>query len=230
MSGSNLVDTMRHIKVFDPSGLKDCRIDIIGVGATGSRIALSLAKLGLQDIHIWDFDIVESHNIANQAFGLPDVGRPKVEALADLIKLQTGLAVTQHNERVTGRTSLGNIVFLLTDSMASRKEIWEGAIRFKAHIQVMIETRMGVDEGRVYNIRPTIPADTDFWASTLCEDKEAAVSVCGSSISVGPTAELVSAMASWTLLNWWEWRSKDAPRPAREVIFSTRPATIMSRA
>lgn len=162
MTSGNIVDTMRHIKVFDPNTLNDQRIDIIGVGATGSRIAISLAKLGLQDIHIWDFDIVESHNIANQAFGLADCGRPKVEALAAIIKAQTGLDVTAHNEKVTGRTTLGNIVFLLTDTMASRKEIWDGAIRFKPQIQIMIETRMGVDEGRVYNIRPTIPADVDF--------------------------------------------------------------------
>lgn len=230
MASGNIVDPIRHIKVFNPSDLNDMRVDIVGVGATGSRIALSLAKLGIQHIHIWDFDIVEPHNIANQAFGLSDCGKPKVEALAAIIKAQTGLDVTAHNEKVTGRTSLGNIVFLLTDTMASRKEIWDGAIRFKPQIQIMIETRMGVDEGRVYNVRPTIPADVDFWSSTLCDDKEAAVSVCGSSISVGPTAELVSAMASWTLLNWWDWRSKDKDRPHREVIFSVRPPTFLTRA
>jgi hypothetical protein len=114
--------------------------------------------------------------------------------------------------------------------MASRKEIWEGAIRWKPQVQVMIETRMGIDEGRIYNIRPTIPADVDFWSSTLCEDKEAAVSACGTSISVGPTAELVSGFAVWTMMNWWEWRSKDKTKPHREVVFSVRPPTFLTRA
>lgn len=36
------INTMRHIDIFNPDMVDDIRIDVIGCGATGSKIALSL--------------------------------------------------------------------------------------------------------------------------------------------------------------------------------------------
>src|ERR1700723_1389899 len=152
------IDTSRHIDVFSPGALGNVRVDIIGVGATGSRVVLSLAKLGLENIHVWDFDIVESHNIANQAYRLGDIGRLKVDALQEIVLDATGTRVTSHNEKVDGSQKLGEIIFLLVDSMAARKEIWNKSIRNKIRVKLMIETRMGTDSGRIYTI---VPADPD---------------------------------------------------------------------
>ena len=117
------IDPTRHLSVFSPHAFGKKRVDIIGAGATGSRIVLSLAKLGVENIHVWDFDKVEEHNIANQIYGLENIGEPKVRALADVIKKSTGTAITAHDERVDGSKQLGEAVFLLTDTMESRKEI-----------------------------------------------------------------------------------------------------------
>ena len=38
--------------VFEPSEFGDRRVDIIGVGAVGSKIALEVAKLGVRNIHL----------------------------------------------------------------------------------------------------------------------------------------------------------------------------------
>lgn len=198
----NPVDITRHIDVFSPDKFGKRRIDVIGAGATGSRIVLSLAKLGLDNIHVWDFDKVEAHNIANQAFGIADIGKLKVEALRDLVKSQTGLEIQIHNERVDGTQELGDVVFLLTDTMASRKEIWQKGIRYKMRTKLMIETRMGADQGRVYTICPTKPAQVKFWESTLYSDDFAEVSACGASITVGPTAEFLTGLAVWQLIRW----------------------------
>jgi len=222
MSSDNLVETMRHAKVFMASEFGDRRVDVIGCGATGSRIALSLAKLGIRNLHIWDFDKIEAHNIANQAFGNDDIGKFKVEALAETIKRQTGLIATAHNEAVTGRSTLGEHVFLLTDSMKSRKEIWQGALRFKLHVKDMIETRMGADEGRIYAIRPFIPDDAKFWEETLYDDAEASESLCGSPITVGPTAEVISGLAVWQFINMYDHYIRGSgDKPSREIIFGT---------
>ncbi len=230
---SNSVDAMRHQKVFSPVKFDNTRIDVIGVGATGSRIAMGLAKLGVINLHIWDFDKVESHNIANQIYGNNDIGKFKVDALAELIKTQTNLSVTKHCEAVNGRTALGSVVFLLTDTMSSRKEIWEGAVRYKPFIDVMFETRMGVDLGRTYTVRPTSPDDVKFWESTLCGDDEVVVvSACGSQITVGSTAEIVSGLAVWSFINWFNWYSP-SPTPVermpRETIFGVTPPCILTR-
>lgn len=227
---ANHVDALRHVKVFDPAIFGERRIDVIGAGATGSRIAISLAKLGVRNLHVWDFDKIEEHNIANQAFGIGDIGKFKVDALAELIKSQTGLDIEKHNEPATAESEFGNIVFLLTDTMKSRREIWDGAIEYHAQIDLMVETRMGAYEGRVYAIRPSVPTDCDFWKSTLYADAEAAVSLCGTAITVGPTAELISGLAVWQFLRWWGNVQRNDPPPEAEVITMVSPkATTMIR-
>jgi hypothetical protein len=213
----------------------DKRVDVIGAGATGSRIVLSLAKLGIANIHVWDFDIVESHNIANQAFGRADIGKPKVEALQQLVKDQTGLTINIHNEKVDGTQELGDVVFVLTDTMASRKQIWEKGIRFKMRTKLMIETRMGADEGRCYTICPTARAQVKGWESTLYGDEVAQVSACGSSITVGPTAEYLSGLAVWQLIRWFSLEQQKAGKKGKadkldhEIIFGLRPLYSMTR-
>lgn len=218
----NQVEALRHLKVFSPADFGDRRIDIIGCGATGSRIAMSIAKLGISNLHLHDFDVVEAHNIANQFYGIEDVGRPKVEALAEHIKRFTGLEATVCSEKVDGSATLGNYVFLLTDTMASRKEIFEGAIRHKPHVDCMIETRMSADQGNVYSVRPSDIDEVKFWESTLCGDDVAEEGLCGARVTVGPTAELISGHAVWAFIRLFNWLTKDnfdKERPEVEHVF-----------
>jgi hypothetical protein len=227
----NSIDITRHIDVFSRDAFGNKRIDIIGAGASGSRIVLSLAKLGLENIHVWDFDTVEAHNIANQAFSQADIGRPKVDALHDLVEKATGLKINVHNEKVDGSQQLGEVVFVLTDTMASRKEIWDKGIRYKMRTKLMIETRMGADEGRVYAINPTKPGQVKGWEGTLYGDEAAPVSACGASISVGPTAEFLSGLAVWQLIRWQavEQGNAKGDKLDHEVIFGLRPLYFMTR-
>lgn len=217
-----MIDPTRHLSVFSPEAFGDKRVDVIGCGATGSRIALSLAKLGVKNLHCWDFDVVEEHNIANQVYGEEAVGSPKVDALHELIMFDTGLEVTAHNERVVDQR-LGNIVFMLPDTMSSRKEIWEN-LKFKPELEFLIETRMGVDSGRVYAFNPNNPLHCEAWEATLCDDDEGEVSACGTSISVGPTAEIISGWAVWQMIKHFAGEEVEG-----EVVFSVRPAAILTR-
>ncbi len=224
-----MLDTIRHLEVFSPTEFGDQRIDIIGVGATGSRIAIGLAKLGIPQIHIWDFDKVEAHNVPNQAFGLNHIGQLKVEALQAIIKDQTGTEVTIHNERVDGTQRLGVVVFLLTDTMASRQEIWKAGIRYKPSTAFMIETRMGSNSGRIYSVNPSDPAHVKGWEATLYSDNVAEVSACGTSITVGSTAEVVSGLAVWQLIRWHKIQQQQkagketTDEIENELVFSLQP-------
>lgn len=55
----------KHREYFDPEKIREAKvpIHIIGVGAIGSHIAIQLAKLGIEEITVWDFDTVDDHNI-----------------------------------------------------------------------------------------------------------------------------------------------------------------------
>ena len=48
----------RQVNIFKPDEF-NTPVHVIGVGATGSWLAPSLAKLGVKNIHVWDDDIVE---------------------------------------------------------------------------------------------------------------------------------------------------------------------------
>ena len=224
-----MIDPLRHLSVFSPHAFGQRRVDVIGAGATGSKIVLDLAKLGVENIHIWDFDRVEEHNVANQAFGLDDIGALKVEALAKLVKATTGTIIHTHAERVDGSQDLGEIVFLLTDTMSSRKEIWDKSLKFKLKTNLLIETRMGADNGRIYCVNPNKPGHIKEWEATLYSDDDAEVSACGASVSVGPTAEIIAGLAVWQMIRWFSIEQEKEDELDNEIIFSLRPMMTISR-
>jgi len=224
-----MIEALRHLSVFKPFAFGQKRVDVIGCGATGSKIVMDLAKLGIENIHVWDFDIIEEHNIANQIFGNLDIGKTKVEAIKEVVKNTTGTDITIHNERVDGKQEFGEVVFLLTDTMSSRKEIWSKGLKFKLKTALLIETRMGIDEGRVYSLNPSKLSHIKEWEKTLYSDVEAETSACGASISVGPTAEIVAGLAVWQLIRWFSIEQGNDDVLDNEIIFGIRPSTMFSR-
>jgi len=227
------VDTVRHTSVFSSQEFNSANsITVIGCGATGSRVVLGLAKLGIENITVYDGDVVEQHNIANQAFGSKHIGMPKAEAIASIVKEYVDVEITAKPEFLTEDTEedLGNYVFLLTDTMKSRKEIWESHVKFKSHISGMIETRMGVMEGHVYCVNPLDPEETEAWENTLVDDDDTTESACGASISVGPTAEALSGIAQVQLVRYHNWvQQKEGYREKPQFSFSyyLNPVTVI---
>ena len=62
------------------------RIGIIGAGSVGAIIAEALARMGLQELILLDFDSVETHNLDRLLHATnADVGRAKVDVLADAL-------------------------------------------------------------------------------------------------------------------------------------------------
>jgi molybdopterin/thiamine biosynthesis adenylyltransferase len=227
------VDNTRHYSIFSGETFGSRRVDVIGVGATGSKTVVELAKKGVQNLHVWDFDRIESHNIANQAYFPNQVGMLKVEALGDIIRQFTGLEIVQHPEKVDGTQPMGNVVFLMPDKMSARKEIWQRGLRLKPNIDHIIETRMGVDSGRVYSFSPIVPAQFREWEGTLYDDNDADVerAPCGTAITVGATAEIVTGIAVWQFIQWFAVSSGARPNDVlyNEVVFSTRPFFMEGR-
>lgn len=66
--------------------LRAARVGIAGAGGLGSNVALMLARSGVEDMLIIDHDVVDASNLNRQQFWPRHVGRPKVEALAELLR------------------------------------------------------------------------------------------------------------------------------------------------
>lgn len=196
-------DFSRQSNIFKPDDFHT-PVHVVGAGATGSWLTMLLAKLGIEDITVYDFDTVGEHNIPNQIFEETDGddGVLKVDALFRIIRKFTGITISPKNMIVDKTTKLKGIVFLLTDTMASRKEIWTNCLKYNPNIDMVVETRMGLRDGRIYCINPMNPEHVKAYEATLYDDGEAEVSACGTSQSIAPTATLVASMAVWGLLNW----------------------------
>lgn len=66
--------------------IRSKKIALVGLGAIGSMVAISLAHTGISKIGLWDFDIVEPGNICRSAYSIKDVGESKVNAIASIIE------------------------------------------------------------------------------------------------------------------------------------------------
>ena len=221
-----MINPLRHNKVFSPEKF-DKGISVIGIGATGSKVAMSLVKLGIEKIHAYDFDRVEEHNIPNQIYGEDQIGLQKTQALFDIIKRQTNSEISVHNEKVDGSQNMKEIVFLLTDTMSSRKLIWEKSIKGKCNL--MIETRLDSDQGMIYTINPKNPKHVVKWEGTLCEDKEADPSVCGGEITVGPSSSIIAELAVWQFIKWFQQQMGVRNDLENEIIIGVNPVALYTK-
>lgn len=194
------LNTSRHYELFDAYTFTE-QITVIGAGATGSWLVLALARLGLTNITVYDYDVIEEHNIPNQAYGIGDVGKYKVNALYDKVLEETGTKINIKCEKFVNQRLVG-VVFLMVDTMSARKEIWNASIKLKQTVKLLIEPRMGLSLGRIYTIQPMDMSQIRGYEDTLYDDTETEVSACGASMTVISSALAITAICLRQLINW----------------------------
>ena len=121
-----MMDLSKSYDFFQPEK-DDAKIHIVGCGSVGSTIAENLARCGVKNMVLWDFDTVEAHNIVNQMFRQQDVGKSKVEALKDIlcdINPEIVDTVELKPDGWQGKLMSGYI-FLCVDNIELRRQIVE---------------------------------------------------------------------------------------------------------
>ena len=82
--------------------LKESSVGIAGVGGLGSNAAVSLARAGIGQLILVDFDRVEENNLDRQHYFRDQVGKVKVEALKENIKrINPWMNVDIYNQKLT---------------------------------------------------------------------------------------------------------------------------------
>lgn len=82
--------------------VKQATVGVAGVGGLGSSIAIALARTGIGQLIIADFDIVEPSNLNRQQYFIDQIGLPKVYALRDVLaRINPHVKVTACHLRVT---------------------------------------------------------------------------------------------------------------------------------
>lgn len=190
------VSFLRHNGWVGPTDLTS-RLYIIGCGATGSNIALTAAKMGFRKFSLWDLDVVESHNLPNQAYDIEHIGQQKVEALGHVLRRfnpEVDVEVNPNFFTSEHRDSVDGTLVLTTDTMSSRKDIYNVFVE-NPMIDSVFETRLGFDYGELNIIDNNNILECQNWSRTLCNDEDIPRGPCNLRICT----TLVQIVASYTV-------------------------------
>ena len=168
----------RQLDIVRPSQL-DFPVSVIGAGGIGSWAALALAKMGCEDITVVDFDKVEKENTPSQLYRPDQVGKLKVEALAENIRDMAGVLVSAEPKRwqeyyANGATPT-KVVVCCVDSMKERIDIWRTLIQDwfkKQHFDCFIDARMGGELMRIFVVNPYDVNSLKYYEQKLHPEKK----------------------------------------------------------
>jgi hypothetical protein len=197
----------KSFEFFNPSICKD-RIHIIGCGSVGSTVAELLARFGLINVSLYDFDVVEEHNLANQMFTTKNLYKPKVEGVYDRwvdINPEAAKTIKLYGEGWTGQ-KLSGYVFLCVDNIELRKKIVEEN-KYNPNIKAMFDFRTALDTSQHYaadwSKQESIKALLETMDFTHEEaEKNVPVSACKVALCVMPTVWSVSMAGVVNFVNF----------------------------
>jgi hypothetical protein len=95
-----------------------------GAGGIGSWLSFLLARAGFNPV-IYDYDVVEEHNVGGQLFSKQHIGMSKVSAIQSIIKDFSDIDIMAFNEKFE-ETSMGHqFMFSAFDNMKARKDMFK---------------------------------------------------------------------------------------------------------
>lgn len=187
----------KSFEFFNPQEVKG-KIHIVGCGSVGSTVAEMLARHGVDNFVLYDFDVVEAHNIVNQMFVQSDVGSLKVDATERIIKdINPDATVKKYGEGYTDQV-LDGYVFLAVDNIELRREVCEKN-KSNHMIKVMFDFRTRLEDAQHYAAEWGDLRQVRNLIGTMNfsnEEARAATprTACGTELGVATTVRLICAI------------------------------------
>jgi molybdopterin/thiamine biosynthesis adenylyltransferase len=166
------MDKTRQMDLVHAATLNMTAVTMIGTGGIGAATALALAKLGIPQMFLYDGDIIEDVNIPTQLLKVSDIGKPKAESVALMLREYSDeIGGSVFTTRVEATTQLPgtSVTISSVDSIESRKTIWE-AVK-ASHGRWYLDARMGAEVFQLYTVDTADPGWYEEHLSTLSEDE-----------------------------------------------------------
>jgi sulfur carrier protein ThiS adenylyltransferase len=161
--------------------LDRARVSVAGLGGLGSNISIFLARSGVGHLNLIDFDHVEASNLNRQQYRVSDLGRPKTEALQDILKLVNPYCETTiHTVRIDEDNAYellegSDVICEAFDSAAAKSMLANTVLQQLPDIPLVSGVGMaGIGPA---NLIRTRHVSKNFW---ICGDETADVRVVGS--------------------------------------------------
>lgn len=188
-SATLLVDeaTSRFSSAIWYENIQKKTIILAGVGGIGSYVGFLLARLKPSSMFIFDDDIVETVNMSGQLYGLSDLGKPKVSALAGMIRNYADYgSAFAINERFTRDSESTDIMICGFDNMEARKiffDTWLSRVNDKPEEErkncLFLDGRLAAEEFQVLCIKGDDEYNINRYSNEfLFSDEEADATVC----------------------------------------------------
>jgi len=185
---------VRQQDVLPVEVMSKARVTIIGVGAIGSMLAVTLAKMGIGTLVIYDGDTVEPHNLPNQWYRPCDLGKPKVEALKGILDAFGSSQVEAYPRNYTAQP-LDGLAVCAVDSMDVRMRLWKAAKPMK-NLTTWIDGRMGAEVGRILVADPRDISSVQAYEAELYPSREALQAPCTAKATMYCASGLAALMAA----------------------------------
>lgn len=198
---SREINYLRQLDIANPKDFK-LPVSILGCGAAGSAIAIGLAKMGISDLSLVDYDSFEAHNVANQFCLEKDhVGKNKASALATLICAMSAMKMKEihsypvklvgdHFEHYVDCTKkfiptvlsrsevFRGILISCPDDMQARMDLWNYA-KLNPKTPYIIDTRMSGQFVVIYAESTLSSSSIARYQKTLYTNEQASEDPCG---------------------------------------------------
>lgn len=154
----------RNKGILEVNILENKRVMIVGLGSFGSQIAIELAKAGVGQFALFDFDRVELHNLARHTSTVNDLGRLKTDVIYDAIKGKNPYAIIEKfpiniNDDISllnEEIAKSDLVICATDNNSSRFNVSE-ALEKKQKIGIFGRAVTRAEGGDVFRYIPGGP-------------------------------------------------------------------------
>lgn len=169
MENTNIYERQTGINLIVPQ-----TTTVIGCGGTGFWTALFLGMSGVRNLHIYDGDIIEIHNLNRLPFTENDIGKRKSDLLADYIKKlrpNINIVAYPHFEEMS---QIVGVVFDCTDSIKIQ-EIIKEKCRYSGNQYLRIgcsHDHITIDDSK----------EKDEWSDKTLSGYERVPSWCGSAV------------------------------------------------
>lgn len=165
--------------LLEVGALEKKHVLIVGLGSGGAAIAVDLAKAGVGNFTLIDFDRVELHNISRHIAGVNELGRLKTNVVRDAILAKNPYAnvdvypvdMNKELELIENEVKRTDLVIAATDSLSSRYRLNSLIIKYKK-VGLFGRAITRAEGGDVLRVRPGGPCYACLKGSQWFNDEE----------------------------------------------------------
>lgn len=160
---------------------------VAGCGGIGSYVCFLLARMKPAALYIYDDDVVEEVNMSGQLYSINDIGKPKVNAIANMIMNYASYgSIIAFHEKFTETSEASNIMICGFDNMSARKCFFTKWLRHVMSLPeelrkkcLFLDGRLAAEEFQILCIKGDDKFNIDRYSKEfLFSDNEADETIC----------------------------------------------------